>query len=65
MALNDFINGMAFLLNFMKIYQLVKKLLMGAQGRTGRLHDDLIGLTFFFFILKNRLKITPLNCYII
>jgi hypothetical protein len=41
---------MALLLNFIKIYQLVQKLLGGTQtdGRTDRQTSDLISLTFLF-----------------
>jgi hypothetical protein len=45
-------NGMTSLLNFIKIYQLVQKLLGGTyrqtNGQTGRQTGDLISLTFLF-----------------
>jgi hypothetical protein len=34
--------------NFMKIYQLVYKLLVGKNGQTGRQTGDIINLTFIF-----------------
>jgi hypothetical protein len=45
-------NGMTALLNFIKIYQLVQKLLGGTQ--TDRETGDLISLTFLF--KESRLK---------
>jgi hypothetical protein len=47
-------NGMTSPLNFIKIYQLVQKLLGGTHRRTDRQTGDLINLTFLF--KESRLK---------
>jgi hypothetical protein len=41
-------NGMTSLLNFIKIYQFVNKLLGGTHKQTDRQTGDLISLTFLF-----------------
>jgi hypothetical protein len=47
-------NGMTSLLNFIKIYQLVQKLLGGTHRQTDRQTGDLVSLTFLF--KESRLK---------
>jgi hypothetical protein len=39
---------MTFLLNFMNIYQLAKKLLVGTNGQTDRQISDFISLMYVF-----------------
>jgi hypothetical protein len=48
---------MTSLLNFIKIYQLVRKLLRGTHRRTDRQTGDLISLTFLF--KESRLRTGP------
>jgi hypothetical protein len=52
-------NGMTSLLNFIKVYQLVKKLLGGTRRRTDRQTSDLTSLTFLF--KESRLKTSDIG----